>query len=160
MTPNYATDPQLGSSVHNVLKELGLETPMTEGAQEAWLEGDAWVIEKGFRSIMTQLGLDLQDDSLRETPKRVAKMFCEEIFSGLNYANFPKCTTFKNRMVMDEMIAVQTHVYSNCEHHFQPFIGTCWVGYLPNADILGASKFNRVVDFFARRPQVQERLTE
>jgi len=108
---------------------------------------------------MLCLGLDADDDSLRNTPYRVAKMYTQEIFWGLNYANFPEAMAVSNTMKYDELLATKCTVRSVCEHHLVPFTGTAWIGYLPKTKILGLSKFNRVVDFFSRRPQIQERLT-
>ena len=113
-----------------------------------------------FAEIMQLLGLDLRDDSLRGTPRRVAKMYVKEIFRGLNPANKPAITTFENkyqyrRLVVERNIPLQ----STCEHHFQPIIGVAHVAYIPNGRVVGLSKLNRIVDFIARRPQVQERLT-
>jgi GTP cyclohydrolase IA len=144
----------LGRKVHAHLLKLGIETPFIAPSQNASRE-----IQMAFLDILRELGLDLKDDSLRETPFRVAKMYTQEIFWGLNYANFPNITTITNKMRYDELIATKCTVRSVCEHHFVPFIGIAWVGYLPKTKILGLSKFNRVVDFFSRRPQVQERLT-
>lgn len=112
-----------------------------------------------FACIMNYLRLDLSNDSLARTPERVAKMYCEEIFSGLDYDNFPKCTTIENKMKADEMVWTKATITSMCEHHFVPFIGHCHIAYIPRTKILGLSKFNRVANFFASRPQVQERLT-
>lgn len=140
------------------LKELGLETPMASFSSGY---DSKVVIEASMTTIMHALQLDLTDDSLRDTPKRIAKMYVDEIFRGLDYANFPKCTTIENKMQADEMICVRdVTLYSTCEHHLVPFIGTATVAYIPNKTIIGLSKINRIVDFFARRPQVQERLTE
>lgn len=113
-----------------------------------------------FAGIMEILGLDLSDDSLRGTPQRVAKMYVQEIFRGLNPANKPKATTFENkyqyrRLVVERNIPLQ----STCEHHFQPIFGVAHVAYIPNGRVIGLSKLNRIVDYYARRPQVQERLT-
>jgi GTP cyclohydrolase I len=103
----------------------------------------------------------MHDDSIKDTPTRIAKMYDSEIFYGLDYRNFPSCTTIENRMGYDELIVIkQIEVLSLCEHHFIPFIGYAHIGYIPETKVLGLSKFNRIVDFFARRPQVQERLTE
>lgn len=114
-----------------------------------------------FSEIMKVLGLDLSDDSLADTPKRVAKMFVKESFSGLNTANFPKMTIIENKMKYDQMIVVQgVNVLSCCEHHFQTIHGLATVAYIPNDRVIGLSKINRIVQFFARRPQVQERLTK
>jgi len=110
---------------------------------------------------MSVLGMDLEDDSLTETPKRVAKMFLNEIFWGLDTDNFPKMTTINNKMKYDEMIISKgVKVSSTCEHHFLPIIGEAYIAYIPNEKVLGLSKLNRVVEYFSKRPQVQERLTE
>lgn len=117
-------------------------------------------IAEKFREIMLLLGLDLNDDSLKDTPKRVAKMYVNEIFSGLWAANFPKITVIDNKMQYDQMIvAKQVSVMSVCEHHFVTIDGFATIGYIPNKKIIGLSKLNRIARFFARRPQVQERLT-
>ena len=113
-----------------------------------------------FAEIMRILGLDLRDDSLRGTPQRVAKMYVQEIFGGLNPANKPAVTTFENtynyhRLVIERNIPLQ----STCEHHFQPIFGVVHIGYIPNGKVVGLSKLNRIADYYARRPQVQERLT-
>lgn len=118
-------------------------------------------IEKHFTEILNILGLDLTDDSLIDTPKRVAKMYVNEIFSGLDWNNFPKMTTIENKMNYNQMIAVQNiEVLSYCEHHFQTIEGSATVAYIPDKKVIGLSKINRIVQFFARRPQVQERLTK
>lgn len=117
-------------------------------------------ITAAFTEIMEFLDLDLSNDSLKKTPSRVAKMYIEEIFWGLNYDNFPEVSVFQNSMKVDEMILETSSVMSTCEHHFVPFVGKAYTAYIPNTRLLGLSKFNRVVDFFSRRPQVQERLTE
>jgi len=110
---------------------------------------------------METLGLDLTDDSLEETPKRVAKMYTNEIFWGLDYEAFPKCTTVDNKMKYDEMVIERNvNVQSNCEHHFVVIDGVATVGYIPNEKVLGLSKINRIVEYFSKRPQIQERLTE
>ncbi len=147
----------IGVQVYELLKDLGIETPMASGYYTS--APDA--ILKSQQLIMTSLGLDLEDDSLKETPHRVAKMYSKEVFYGLDYTKFPKCTTVKNKMGYDEMIAVKgIDVMSFCEHHFVPFIGSATCAYIPNTKVLGLSKFHRIVDFFSRRPQIQERLTE
>lgn len=118
-------------------------------------------IEIHFKKIMTVLGLDLTDDSLQETPHRMAKMYVNEIFSGLNNENFPKITTIDNKMKYDQMIVIQDiEVMSCCEHHFQPIQGLASIAYIPHRKVIGLSKINRIVQFFARRPQVQERMTK
>ncbi len=118
-------------------------------------------IQKHFTAIMNILGLDLSDDSLRETPKRIAKMYVNEIFSGLDSKNFPKITVIDNSMQYDQMVCVQDiEVMSVCEHHFQPIDGFATIAYIPNKKVIGLSKINRIVEHFAKRPQVQERLTK
>src|SRR5690606_17629177 len=106
-------------------------------------------------------GLDLKNDSLKETPLRVAKMYVNELFYGLDYSNFPKCTTVENTLgnYTQPVFVTKIPIISMCEHHFQTISGTCDIKYIPNKKILGLSKFNRIVDFFSRRPQIQERLT-
>lgn len=114
-----------------------------------------------FAEIMETLGLDLSDDSLADSPRRMAKMYVDEIFSGLNPNNVPKITLMKNSMNYDQMIVVRDiNVMSTCEHHFQTIHGTAVVAYIPTKKVIGLSKINRIVDFFSRRPQVQERLTK
>jgi GTP cyclohydrolase I len=118
-------------------------------------------IKKHFSEIMKVLGLDLEDDSLRETPKRIAKMYVNEIFSGLDSSNFPKITVIENKMEYDQMVCVQDiEVMSVCEHHFQPIDGFATIAYIPHKKVIGLSKLNRIAEFFAKRPQVQERLTK
>jgi len=118
------------------------------------------MIEKHFKSIMEVLGLDLTDDSLRGTPNRVAKMYVKEIFSGLNPANKPQAKLFDNKYQYNQMLVEKNITfYSNCEHHFVPIIGKAHVAYISNGKVIGLSKLNRIVQYFAHRPQVQERLT-
>ncbi len=118
------------------------------------------LIEKNFREIMEVLGLDLEDDSLKGTPHRVAKMYVQEIFSGLNEANKPKISLFKNNYDYNSMIIEKNiTLFSTCEHHFVPIIGKVHIGYFPSGQVLGLSKLNRIVQYFAKRPQQQERLT-
>ncbi|MBN2613378.1 MAG: GTP cyclohydrolase I FolE [Bacteroidales bacterium] len=118
------------------------------------------LIEKHFGEIMNILGLDLTDDSLRKTPHRVAKMFVKEVFSGLNPDNKPKVTLFENKYNYNQMLVEKDiKVNSYCEHHFVPILGRAHVGYISSGKVIGLSKINRIVDFFSRRPQVQERLT-
>lgn len=153
-------DPDLGQQIHNHLVKHGVETPMREGKVLERKEQIAQ-IEKHFTEIMNIMGLDLSDDSLVETPKRVAKMYCNEIFWGLDYESFPKCTTVDNKMKYDEMVVERNvNVQSNCEHHFVIIDGVATVAYIPNQKVLGLSKINRIVEYFSKRPQIQERLTE
>lgn len=113
-----------------------------------------------FTEIMETLGLDLSDDSLAETPARVAKMYVDEVFYGLETANFPKITLVENKFDYDHaVIEVNIVTNSHCEHHFVPIIGKTHIAYIPNKKVLGLSKLNRIVDYFAKRPQIQERLT-
>ncbi len=117
-------------------------------------------IELHFREIMETLGLDLTDDSLKGTPRRVAKMYVREIFSGLNPKNKPKATLFDNKYKYNEMLVEKDiSFYSNCEHHFVPIFGKAHVAYISSGKVIGLSKLNRIVQYFAKRPQVQERLT-
>lgn len=157
------TDFELGKEVQEYLISKGVETPIKEFSSDLQITNEAKknLIENSFREIMKVLGLDLQNDSLIETPKRVAKMYVEEIFSGLDYQNFPKCTTVANDMKYDEMVTVDDITsLSNCEHHFVVIDGLVRVSYIPKDRVLGLSKINRIVDFFSKRPQIQERLTE
>jgi len=153
------TDPVLGQKVHEHLVKMGVETPMWQSGMDR--KDKIAEIEKHFNFIMNVLGLDLTDDSLRETPNRVAKMFVNEIFWGLDPEAFPKCTTVDNKMKYDEMVVERNiNVQSNCEHHFVVIDGKATVAYIPNVKVLGLSKINRVVEYFSKRPQIQERLTE
>jgi len=118
------------------------------------------LIEKHFQEIINILGLDLKDDSLKGTPKRVAKMYVKEIFNGLNPANAPKIALFDNKYNYNEMLVEKNiSFYSNCEHHFVPIVGKAHVAYIAQDKVIGLSKINRIVQYFAKRPQVQERLT-
>ena len=118
-------------------------------------------IENYFDHIVSTLGLDLEDDSLIDTPKRVAKMYVNEIFWGLDYDAFPKATVVENKMQYNEMVVEKgVSVQSYCEHHFVNIDGLATVAYVPNKKVLGLSKMNRIVEYFSRRPQIQERLTE
>ena len=145
--------------VRDVLIKRGLETPMIyTGLSDDEKKAR---IQEHFTVIMETLGLDLRDDSLVETPRRIAKMYVSEIFGGLNYANFPKLTVILNKMNVDEMITVKNiDLSSTCEHHFVTIDGSASVAYIPRKNVVGLSKINRLVRFFAQRPQVQERLTE
>ncbi len=135
-------------------------TPMVATAFKKSDEEKIADIEFHFRKIMETLGLDLSDDSLRGTPKRVAKMYVKEIFSGLNPENMPAITLFENKYQYNEMLIEKNiSFYSNCEHHFVPIIGKAHVAYIANGKVIGLSKLNRIVQHFAKRPQVQERLT-
>ncbi|MGE3262871.1 MAG: GTP cyclohydrolase I FolE [Bacteriovoracia bacterium] len=118
-------------------------------------------ISENFKEIMETLGLDLTDDSLKESPRRVAKMYVQELFRGLKPANFPKMTVIENKMLYDQMVVVRdVKVISLCEHHFVTIHGTAHIAYIPSHGVIGLSKINRIADYFSRRPQVQERLTK
>lgn len=152
-------DPELGLRVHAHLVNCGVETPQIENNIDRKQKIE--IIESHMTKIMETLGLNLTDDSLAETPKRVAKMYVNEIFWGLDYDAFPKCTTVENKMNYDEMVVERNvNVQSNCEHHLVVIDGFATVGYIPNNKVLGLSKINRVVEYFSKRPQIQERLTE
>ena len=151
-------DPDLGLAVRNHLVKLKLETPLIDNPLSIKQRIDK--IEHNFSEIMVALGLDLEDDSLIDTPKRVAKMYVTEIFYGLDYETFPKCTAILNKFDADEMIVERNiNVMTNCEHHFVVIDGLATVGYIPTDKVIGLSKINRIVEYFSKRPQVQERLT-
>lgn len=137
-----------------------IETPMRDDAFDLTDEEKISLIEDRFREIMEVMGLDLTDDSLRGTPHRVAKMYIREIFQGLNPANKPRVSVFENKFKYGEMLVEKNiNLNSTCEHHFLPIVGKAHVAYISNGEVIGLSKINRIVDYFARRPQVQERLT-
>ncbi|WP_075342412.1 GTP cyclohydrolase I FolE [Tenacibaculum agarivorans] len=138
----------------------GLETPMRPDAFELSDQEKKEKIAVLFKEIMNVMGLDLTDDSLRGTPNRVAKMYIDEIFSGLNPANKPKVALFDNKYQYNQMLVEKNITfYSNCEHHFVPIIGKAHVAYISSGKVIGLSKLNRIVQYYAKRPQVQERLT-
>ncbi|HHF6882220.1 GTP cyclohydrolase I FolE [Haemophilus influenzae] len=146
-------------NVRNALIEKGIETPMIDPTQAKNERREN--IAKHMNEVMKLIGLDLRDDSLEETPNRLAKIFIDEIFSGMDYANFPKMTKIKNQMKVSEMVQVNDiTLTSTCEHHFVTIDGKVCVAYYPKDWVIGLSKINRIVSFFAQRPQVQERLTE
>ncbi|MDN5349068.1 MAG: cyclohydrolase [Bacteroidales bacterium] len=137
-----------------------IETPMRADAFLQSDEAKIATIEKHFEQIMETMGLDLSDDSLRGTPHRVAKMFVKEIFHGLNPENKPKVSVFENKFRYGQMLVEKNiTLKSTCEHHFLPIMGKAHVAYISSGTVIGLSKINRIVDYFARRPQVQERLT-
>jgi len=136
------------------------ETPLREDAFEKDDALKIELIQKHFKEIMHILGLDLTDDSLKGTPNRVAKMYVKEIFSGLNPANKPSIRLFENKYKYNEMLVEKDiTLYSYCEHHFVPIIGKAHVAYISNGKVIGLSKINRLVQYYSKRPQVQERLT-
>lgn len=136
------------------------ETPLRPDAFEKDDDLKVELIEKHFKEIMLILGLDLDDDSLKGTPHRVAKMYVQEIFKGLNPANKPKVALFENKYQYKQMLVEKNiSFFSNCEHHFVPIIGKAHVAYISNGKVVGLSKLNRIVRYYAARPQVQERMT-
>ncbi len=138
-----------------------LDTPMRKDAFDMNDDLKVELIEKHFEQIMNILGLDLNDDSLSGTPHRVAKMYVKEIFSGLNPANKPRVALFDNKYQYNQMLVEKDiTLYSFCEHHFVPIIGRAHVAYISNGKVVGLSKINRIVQYYAKRPQVQERLTK
>ena len=136
------------------------DTPLRNDAFDITDEEKIRIISSHFREIMNTLGLDLNDDSLKGTPRRVAKMFVKEIFSGLNPKNKPAIALFENKYRYDQMLVEKNiTLYSNCEHHFVPIVGKAHIAYISSGKIIGLSKLNRLVQYFSQRPQVQERLT-
>ena len=152
---------------HLLIEEMGdehkassVDTPMRSDAFEKTDEEKIAIIEPHFRAIMETLGMDLNDDSLRGTPLRVAKMYVKELFQGLNPANMPSMTLFENKFQYNEMLVEKNiNFYTNCEHHFVPFFGKAHVAYISSGKVIGLSKLNRLVEYYSKRPQVQERLT-
>ena len=145
--------------VRDALIERGLETPLVHNGLSRDQKYDR--IKESFTDIAHTLGLDLTDDSLCETPQRIARMYVDEIFSGLDYAKFPKATAIENKMGVKEAVKIKDiSVVSTCEHHFITIDGFATVAYIPAGKIIGLSKVNRIVRFFAQRPQVQERMTQ
>jgi len=137
-----------------------LNTPLRPDAFDLDDDLKIMLIERHFKEIMNIMGLDLNDDSLKDTPARVAKMYIKEIFSGLNPANKPKATLFDNKYQYKQMLVEKNiTIQSNCEHHFVPITGKAHVAYISSGKVIGLSKLNRIVQYYAQRPQVQERLT-
>jgi GTP cyclohydrolase I len=161
---NTSADDHAGISqeallVRNTLIEHGLETPMIYTGLNNQQKYER--IRELMSEVVSTLGLDLKDDSLAETPHRIAKMYVREIFSGLDYSNFPKLSLIENKMGANEMVKInEIDLTSTCEHHFVTIDGVAKVAYIPKDKIIGLSKINRIVRFFAQRPQVQERLTQ
>jgi len=153
--------------IHKDFEEIGnnhigtsAKTPIRDDAFEMSDDEKIKAIEKDMTHILEVIGMDLNDDSMKGTPLRVAKSYINEIFSGLNPQNKPKLSTFDNNYKYGEMLVEKNiTVYSTCEHHFLPIVGKAHVAYIANGKVLGLSKMNRIVDYFAKRPQVQERLT-
>ncbi|GAB3290210.1 GTP cyclohydrolase I FolE [Parahaliea aestuarii] len=160
--PAYTRSPALSDDarrVRDALVERGLETPLVDNG----LNRDEKFrrISAAFTEITRTLGLDLADDSLCDTPDRIARMYVDEIFAGLDYTRFPKVAVIDNKMGVEEMVLIDDiDLVSTCEHHFVTIDGSARVAYIPGSRIIGLSKINRIVRFFAQRPQVQERLTQ
>lgn len=158
ITFSHTLSPE-AASVRQALLDKGLETPLVDNGltrDEKYLR-----IAAAFTDITRTLGLDLTDDSLCDTPSRIARMYVDEIFSGLDYSKFPKIAVIANKMQVEEMVQIDDiGLVSTCEHHFVTIDGTANVAYIPGNNIIGLSKINRIVRFFAQRPQVQERLTQ
>lgn len=153
------TDPELGLEIHKMLVERGLETPMILDQVRADPGTKIARITEHMTQIMEELGLDLTNDSLIDTPRRIAKMYVNEIFWGLVPENFPKVASVANGLQYDEMVIEHdVSVISQCEHHFVTIDGFATVAYIPGATVIGLSKMNRIVEYFSRRPQIQERL--
>jgi GTP cyclohydrolase I len=152
---------------HLIIEEMGdehkassVDTPLRSDAFDKTDDEKIAAIEPHFKAIMEILGMDLRDDSLRGTPLRVAKMYVKELFQGLNPANMPSMTLFENKFQYNEMLVEKNiNFYTNCEHHFVPFFGKAHVAYISSGKVIGLSKLNRLVEYFSKRPQVQERLT-
>ncbi|WP_395480249.1 GTP cyclohydrolase I FolE [Candidatus Curculioniphilus buchneri] len=145
--------------VRNALLACGLETPLREDIPNNKIR--THLITEHMTEIMVLLNLDLTNDSLAKTPHRIAKMYVDELFSGLDYANFPKVNVIENKMKIDEMVTIRDITLTSiCEHHFIIIDGKATVSYIPNNHIIGLSKINRIVQFFSQRPQIQERLTQ
>ncbi|MGV9002946.1 GTP cyclohydrolase I FolE [Flavobacterium sp.] len=156
---NRTIDQELFELIGDNHQMTSADTPLRA---DAFLKSDSDKmknIEKHFHAIMDEMGLDMTDDSLKGTPHRVAKMFIQEIFSGLNPENKPKISVFDNSYQYDKMLVeANINFNSTCEHHFLPIIGKAHIGYVSSGKVIGLSKLNRIVDYYSRRPQVQERL--
>lgn len=158
---------EVKNGMKNRIDELGddhvgssARTPLRADAFDISDQEKLIKIESSVKDILTTLGMDLEDDSLKGTPHRVAKAYVNEIFSGLNPKNRPKLSTFDNNYKYGEMLVEKNiTVYSTCEHHLLPIVGRAHVAYISNGNVIGLSKMNRIVDYYAKRPQVQERLT-
>jgi GTP cyclohydrolase I len=159
-TENHLTIAQVVTDLNDEYYNSAFDTPLRADAVEMDDDTKIELIAKHFAEIMQVLGMDLDDDSLKDTPKRVAKMYVKEIFSGLNPLNKPKATLFNNPFKYKQMLVERNiSVFSNCEHHFVPIVGKAHVAYISNGQVIGLSKLNRIVQYCSQRPQVQERLT-
>lgn len=157
---NVPVDQEIAEEIGDNHEATSLITPMRKDAFDLTDDQKIAIIEEHFTSIMHALGLDLNDESLSGTPYRVAKMYVKEIFNGLKPDNKPVARKFGNKYAYKDMVVVKNiNVTSFCEHHFLPFVGKAHVAYISTGKVIGLSKINRIVDYFSRRPQVQERLT-
>jgi GTP cyclohydrolase I len=153
-------DPMMSELLGHSFNVINTDNPMRPDAFKLTDEEKIAKIAGSFAEIMDTLGLDLSDDSLKDTPLRVAKMYVQEVFRGLNPANKPDVTLFENKYQYGKMLIERNiTLYSNCEHHFVPVYGKAHVAYFSTGKVIGLSKLNRLVDYYARRPQVQERMT-
>ncbi len=167
MSDNLSNDAEVLDSIRKKIEEDGdnhiltnLDTPILDNAFELSDQEKINRIEQHFREIMLILGLDLNDDSLKGTPFRVAKMYVNEMCSGLDPNKKPIASLFDNKYQYDKMLIEKNITfYSNCEHHFLPIIGKAHIGYISSGKVIGLSKMHRIVNYFAKRPQVQERMT-
>ena len=167
MSDDLVTDSKILDSIRKKMEEDGdshimtdLDTPMSDNAFELSDEDKIKLIEEHFKNIMLVLGLDLNDDSLKGTPYRVAKMYVKELCAGLKYEEKPKPSLFDNKYNYNKMLIEKNITfYSICEHHFVPIVGKAHVGYISSGKVIGLSKMHRIVNYFAKRPQVQERMT-
>lgn len=155
------TDSALGKKIHEHLVNLGLESPFNfEVISSRTEEEKIDIIRQRMRDILDVLGVDQTNDSVQDTANRVAKMYVRETMWGMNYDNFPKIMTFENKMGYDEMVTERSTSDSLCSHHLVPILGKVVVSYVPAGKVIGLSKLNRIVEFFSRRPQEAERMTE
>ena len=167
MGKSFEHDTEILDAVRKKIEDEGdnhilssIDTPISNNAFELSDDEKIIQIEKHFKEIMTVLGLDLTDDSLKGTPYRVAKMYVKEMFSGLNPENKPPVSLFENKYEYEEMIVEKNITfYSNCEHHFVPIIGKAHVAYISSGNVIGLSKMHRIINYYSKRPQVQERMT-
>ena len=167
MGKSFEHDTEILDAVRKKIEDEGdnhilssIDTPISNNAFELSDDEKIIQIEKHFKEIMMILGLDLTDDSLKGTPYRVAKMYVKEMFSGLNPENKPPVSLFENKYEYEEMIVEKNITfYSNCEHHFVPIIGKAHVAYISSGNVIGLSKMHRIINYYSKRPQVQERMT-
>jgi GTP cyclohydrolase I len=158
----HSKDFELGEIIHNLMLKNNLESAVDYAVIQNWQnENKIEAINHKFSEFIQELGMNIADDSIKDTPKRVVKFYLNELFYGLDYKNFPKISFDKNEYKYHSpLISSGIQVNSTCEHHFVSINGVAFVGYIPKNRVVGLSKINRVVDFFAKRPQIQERMTK